>query len=179
MGREARHPRPQQSSSKRGMVRRLLLLASLLSAHLWAQAQAGCPLHPATVAAMRDCYRPLIVFAPSARDPRVKQQQAILDSAAGGMRERKLLYLPVFTDSADFAAPLTAPFIVLPAAEQAALRKRFGSRPGDFAVVLLGEDGGAKLRSRAPVTPDRLNSLVDSMPMRQREKRTQHSNGSE
>ena len=177
MGRSAASG-PRRASSNRDMVRRLLLSASLLPVHLWAQAQAGCPLHPATVAAMRDCYRPLIVFAPSAQDARVKQQQAILDSAAGDMRERNLLYLPVFTDPAGFAAPLAAPFAVLPEAEQAALRKRFGNRPGNFAVVLLGEDGGAKLRSRAPVATERLNSLVDSMPMRQREKRTEPGNGS-
>ena len=158
------------------MVRLVVLLVLVLPAVLHAQAHAGCPLHPASVAAMRGCYRPLVVLAPSADDSRAKQQQAMLDHAADDMMDRNLLYLPVFAAADGFRAPLDAPYAVLPAAEQAALRKRFPTAPGAFAVVLLGEDGGAKLQSRTPVSIDQLNSLIDSMPARKREMLRPHAN---
>jgi hypothetical protein len=41
--------------------------------------------------------------------------------------------------------------------------------------VLLGKDGGEKLRSRTPVTMERLNTLIDAMPMRQQEVQNGHS----
>jgi hypothetical protein len=53
--------------------------------------------------------------------------------------------------------------------ELAAMRHRFKVEDGDFLVVLIGEDGGQKLSSQTPVTMDRLNQLIDSMPMRQKE----------
>ena len=43
-----------------------------------------------------------------------------------------------------------------------------------FEVILVGLDGGIKLRQDQPVTTDELFSLIDSMPMRQREMRRQN-----
>ena len=165
------------------MARLLLPFALLVPAVLvcgvqaaGAQAHPGCPLHPVSVAAMRGCYRPLVVLAPSPHDPRLKQQQASLDAAADDLMDRNVVYLPVFADPGGFSAPLDAPFAVLPAPEQAALRARFKTAPGAFQAVLLGEDGGVKLRSRTPVAIEQLNSLIDSMPTRRREMLRPHSN---
>jgi hypothetical protein len=36
-------------------------------------------------------------------------------------------------------------------------------------VVLVGLDGGEKFRAEAVVDPDRLDALIDRMPMRRRE----------
>jgi len=36
-----------------------------------AQSSPECPMHPQTLAQMRDCYRPLLIFAPTADDPRL------------------------------------------------------------------------------------------------------------
>lgn len=47
--------------------------------------------------------------------------------------------------------------------------ERFHVHPNDFTVILLGKDGGEKFRSHAPVTIDRLNRIIDAMPMRQAE----------
>jgi Glu-tRNA(Gln) amidotransferase subunit E-like FAD-binding protein len=53
--------------------------------------------------------------------------------------------------------------------ELAAMRHRFKVEPNDFLVILIGKDGQEKLDSRAPVTVDQLEKLIDSMPMRKRE----------
>ena len=125
---------------------------------------------------MRGCYRPLVVLAPSATDRRLKQQQNTLDRAADDMMDRNMLYLPVLASPAHFVAPLDAPYALLSASESAALRKRFHVEPGEFAVVLLGEDGGEKLTSHEPVSIEKLNALIDAMPTRRQEMERPHSN---
>jgi hypothetical protein len=54
-----------------------------------------------------------------------------------------------------------------PASDELAgrLRRQLGVADGDFRVVLVGKDGGAKLRRRAPLTVDELLRTIDGMPM--------------
>ncbi len=40
-----------------------------------------------------------------------------------------------------------------------------------FQVLLIGKDGGIKMRSATPVAAEDILSLIDSMPMRQQEMR--------
>ncbi len=134
-----------------------------------AQAHAGCSAKPQTLAAMRGCYRPLVVLARSGEDARVREQQRLLDAAADDLRDRNVLYIPGWQPTLD------APYTVLPPAELDGLRKQFHASSDDFLVLLLGEDGGAKLQSRKPITADRLNSLIDAMPTRKLEMRRAHS----
>lgn len=47
------------------------------------------------------------------------------------------------------------------------IESRFGARA--FAVVLIGKDGGEKLRRSAPLATDELFAVVDAMPMRRAE----------
>lgn len=49
------------------------------------------------------------------------------------------------------------------------IETRFG--PAAFSVVLIGKDGGEKLRRTTPLAPADLFALVDAMPMRQAEMR--------
>jgi hypothetical protein len=49
------------------------------------------------------------------------------------------------------------------------LRARF--QPEGFTVILVGLDGGEKFRAGSVVDPDRLDELIDRMPMRRREMR--------
>lgn len=39
----------------------------------------------------------------------------------------------------------------------------------EFAVVLIGHDGGEKLRSGGPISAEELFGKIDEMPMRRRE----------
>ena len=53
--------------------------------------------------------------------------------------------------------------------EQVLARQRFQIAPEAFAAILVGKDGGEKLRVFAPVSMDRLNRTIDAMPMRKDE----------
>ena len=44
------------------------------------------------------------------------------------------------------------------------IQTQFGAK--SFSVVLIGKDGGEKLRRTTPLSPDELFAIVDAMPMR-------------
>lgn len=157
----------------RSQVSLLLLLPALCAA---AQARPSCQVVPKTLAAMRGCYRPLMVFSPSAADPRLKRQSALLDGAADDMMDRFVLFTPLPEGSREAPTPLDAPYTVVGTREKSLIRERFHVAPADFEVLLLNEDGGVVLRSERPVSPDRLNTLIDRMPRRQAEMRRPHAN---
>ena len=50
-----------------------------------------------------------------------------------------------------------------------ALARKLNVRPGAFLFVLVGKDGGVKLRSTKVVERRRLYEIIDAMPMRQGE----------
>ncbi len=125
-----------------------------------------------TLAKLRDTYRVLLVFAPSDRDPRYVQQAKLLARHGAEMQERDLVVVPVVTErgpqiTADTLRVIPGPG--LSDEEQLLVRQRLHVAPETFAVVLLGKDGGEKLRVMAPLGIDRLNQTIDAMPMRQDE----------
>jgi Domain of unknown function (DUF4174) len=150
----------------------LLAAAATLTAAntAYAQADPHCPVQPATFKAMRNCFRPLLVFAPDPRDKAFAAQQKMLDEYADEMMDRNLLYVPVLAQSSHFSQPLDAPYVVLKQSEINALRDRFKVDPSQFLVVLVGKDGGEKFRTAKPISVLRLDALVDAMPMGQQEK---------
>jgi len=160
------------------MTTRLLPLAILLLVSLftYAQARPDCALRPTSLTQMRRCYRPFLVFSPSATDARLKQQQSTLDNNADDMMDRFVLFIPVVAKSANYQPPLDTPYILLSQKELAAIRNRFQIQENQFTVLLLGEDGAIKLRSTNPVTISRLNRLIDAMPDRKLEMQRPHAN---
>ncbi len=154
---------------RRASLLLLLELFRLSAGTGWAQARAGCPVRPQTLAAMRGCYRPLVVFALNGADPGFREQEAVLDAAKQDVADRLIVLVPVLGSDLGYQAPLHAPLAELPEAELAGLRRRFARRPEQFRVVLLGEDGGAKLWSSKPLPIDALNETIDRMPTRRQE----------
>ena len=125
-----------------------------------------------TLAALKDVHRVLLVFAPSDRDPRYVRQMQILEHHDAEMQERDLVLIPVVTESGPQITPETLRVIRgrgMSDEEQLLARQRFHLAPEAFAVVLLGKDGGEKLRVTAPVSMERLNRTIDAMPMRKDE----------
>ena len=47
--------------------------------------------------------------------------------------------------------------------------KKYDVEPNKFTLLLIGKDGGEKLRSTKPVKTEAIFKLIDSMPMRQAE----------
>ena len=125
---------------------------------------------PGTLAGLRDCARPLLLFASGAEDGRFRAQIDALD--VPGMRDRQMLLVPVLAAPKEYVASGSLPSARLSAGEQAAARARFGVGARHFRVVLLGKDGGEKFSIASPVPWGRLAAVVDSMPMRQEEVRS-------
>lgn len=95
-------------------------------------------------------HRPVVVFADSPEDPRYQEQIERLMQGAEALRERDVV---VLTDT-DPAA-------------KSALRKKL--RPRGFMLVLVGKDGGVKLRKPHPWTVRELSRTIDKFPERLRE----------
>jgi len=110
-------------------------------------------IQPGYDAALEDfqwTHRPVVVFADSPEDPRFQEQMERLMQGAEALRARDVV---VLTDT-DPAA-------------RSALRKKL--RPRGFMLVLVGKDGGVKLRKPHPWTVRELSRSIDKFPDRLRE----------
>ncbi len=127
-----------------------------------------------TLSTLVDRNRVLLVFAPTALDGRYGQQLDAFNHHEADLRARDLVVIPLIQQPgpANLSPALRAlqpPRISDD--EQLTIRRRFHIAAGDFAVVLLGKDGGEKLRTTAPITIAHLNRTIDAMPMRKEEMR--------
>ena len=105
----------------------------------------------------------LLVFAPDADSALYRRQQEMLLVAERGLNERDMVIICVIRDAVSTKGR--------PAAAVAAvdLRDAYGVLPHEFRVVLIGKDGGVKLRQEEPISMADLFALIDSMPMRKQE----------
>jgi hypothetical protein len=130
------------------------------------QPSAGCPAQPNTLLAMRGCYRPLLVFAPSLDHPQLVEQFNQLKAHALELKSRSVLYVPIVPEGHNQPIPGSkVPTARLSEDELAAMRHRFKVEQADFLVILIGKDGIEKLSNKNPVPVDQLERLIDSMPM--------------
>jgi hypothetical protein len=100
--------------------------------------------------------RPIVVFADTPADPRFREQIQLLDDRPDALSERDVV---VITD--------TAP------AAKSDLRQKL--RPRGFMIVLIGKDGGVKLRKPFPWDVRELSRQIDKIPLRQQEIRAAKS----
>ena len=98
--------------------------------------------------------RPVLVFADSDNDPAYIEQLELLGERPEELLERDVI---VLTDTDPEA--------------RSALRLKM--RPRGFMLVLVGKDGGVKLRKPFPWDVREITRSIDKMPMRQREIREQ------
>lgn len=142
----------------------------------YAQAKLTCAVVPKSLAAMKDCYRPLLVFSPSGDDARLRRQVATLDGAADDMMDRFVLFTPIVPDGRQVSTPADSPYTILSAEDMKDVRAKFHIPASQFAVMLLDEDGSVKLRGAGPLAADRLNAAIDKTPRRQAEAQRPHAN---
>lgn len=137
------------------------------------QARADCNDHPTTLREMHDCYRVLLVFAPNPNNAQLQIQFQQLQAEAAGFRERNLLLVPLLDPGGMAQLPQSdLPTATLTPEDEADARKRFHRHSG-FQVVLIGKDGGEKMRSSQPITSEKLYGAIDAMPMRKDEMKRQ------
>ena len=96
--------------------------------------------------------RPIVVLADSPDDPRFLEQLRLLEERLPDLKERDVV---VITD--------TDP------SQQTDLRQAL--RPRGFMLVLIGKDGGIKLRKPSPWNVREISRIIDKMPMRRQEMR--------
>lgn len=114
---------------------------------------------------MRDHFRPLLIFT-GGNAKLAEQQLTQIASHAAEARNRQVLLVGVQGTAKDIQTVLLSP------AEQERAEHRFSISPGQFTVILLGKDGGEKLRSHFPISWNKLQSTIDAMPMRRAETRS-------
>lgn len=165
------HPIPGIQSR---MLRHILFAALLPMAQI---NLADGPPKPVTIASLRDDYRPLLIFSPTDGDPRLTRQTLLKDRHQPGLADRQIILIPMYLNT-----PYTGGIAMFPDGklgsiskpEADAARRRFHIAPTDFTVILLGKDGGEKLRSHDPIPFATLRDTIDAMPMRQDEMKQPH-----
>lgn len=111
---------------------------------------------PTTLAEMRWHKRVLLIAAPSADDAEIVGQRRALGGWDEGARERELVIVTVIGDRVTGAADSAA-----------RLRTRHRLPRDRFVAILIGKDGGEKMRSGKPIAAETLAETIDAMPMRQ------------
>lgn len=107
--------------------------------------------------------RPVLVFAGEGRDGLRQEQERALGVALDGVRERDIVVYVVTADGVTRDGERLA-------GDGAGLQSRYGVEADAWAVVLVGKDGGEKLRVTDGVLDvERLFGVIDAMPMRRAE----------
>ena len=145
-------------------VRRCVLLLVLVV--------ASAPLGSGTAAAAGlDDYRwerrPLLVFAPTDADPRLTETLNRIEATRCAFEGRDMVLGRILTTGTS-----TLDGQAIDAGERQRLVTRFGVGADDFAVLLIGKDGGEKLRFTDLPDLQAIYTVLDGMPMRQGEMRT-------
>ncbi|GFE65687.1 DUF4174 domain-containing protein [Litoreibacter roseus] len=96
--------------------------------------------------------RPIVVFAQTPADPAYQRQIGLLTQRLDVLAERDVV---IITDTDPSA--------------NSALREQL--RPRGFMLVLIGKDGGVKLRKPLPWDVREISRVIDKMPLRQQELR--------
>ncbi|SDC10674.1 protein of unknown function [Mycolicibacterium neoaurum] len=109
-------------------------------------------------------HRPLLVFAPSAEDPRLIETLARIESSRCEFTSRDMVLAQVLADGTSM---LDGRVLDADSARQLADRYTVGG--STFAVVLIGKDGSQKFRVDAVPNLQTVYAVIDGMPMRGQE----------
>ncbi|MDH3556778.1 MAG: DUF4174 domain-containing protein [Deltaproteobacteria bacterium] len=110
--------------------------------------------------------RLILAFSPSTEDPGYRALEKEIAVQAEEVIDRDILIFQILETG---EIKLGASSLQTGAGDY--LRKSFSISPGTFTVLLIGKDGGVKLRREGRAKLDEIFSLIDTMPMRQREMR--------
>ncbi len=110
--------------------------------------------------------RVILIFANSENNERLQEQLQLLQVNEAELKDRDLVTYQVFDQKA-FGPDGDS--IKMKWADQ--LRSRYNKDENPFFFILIGKDGGVKLRSDQVVGMEKLFALIDGMPMRRAEMR--------
>ena len=111
-----------------------------------------------TLNAQKSAFRRILLFADKINDTALIQQKQLLDSDKAGCLERDMrieIYIMGGTGKN--------------------LLKKYNITQPQFTFLLIGKDGGIRLRSSKVIPKEQLFALIDAMPMRQDEIKRQRN----
>ena len=109
--------------------------------------------------------RIVLIFTNDVNAEKYQKQLAVFQSDKAGLEERKLLIGKV--TPRQYCLGLEDSKCV----QSAELYRQFYTKNRDFEVILIGLDGGVKLRQTAILSLEKLFATIDVMPMRRAELR--------
>jgi len=110
--------------------------------------------------------RLLFIFASERNDPFFRDLKGEISDRKNEVDDRDLVVFEILE-----SGPSTMNTTQMDPQTAASLRKHFDLTQQTFALILLGKDGGIKLKRNDPVKLDDIFTLIDSMPMRKDEMR--------
>lgn len=117
--------------------------------------------------------RILLVFASDPNDDRLQALSQDMDREACEVAARDLVIGVLFPsdrqDNSDREDKSTLATVALSPREVNQLQSTYNSAADDFAIVLIGKDGGVKLQSTAITDLEPIFTRIDGMPMRRQE----------
>ncbi|BBY50463.1 hypothetical protein MARA_39310 [Mycolicibacterium arabiense] len=111
-------------------------------------------------------HRPMLLFAPTDRDPQLVETLSRIDASRCALLERDVVIGIVLTEGQSTLAgqPVNA-------VEAQSLSERYGIGENAFTALLIGKDGGEKLRVDEVPDLSTIYAVIDGMPMRRGEMR--------
>lgn len=108
--------------------------------------------------------RPLLLFAPTDNDPRLIETLSRIDATRCDFVDRDMVIGQVVTEGES-----TLDGQVINADESRRLARQYAIEENSFSVLLIGKDGGEKLRVNEVPDLQAIYAVIDGMPMRSRE----------
>jgi len=116
--------------------------------------------------------RLLMVFSSSPDDPNYQSLIGEIQEQRKGLRDRELLVFEILEKGESRFGDT-----VLKKEAIDFLRQKFSAGQGSFLVILIGKDGGEKMRRQnQKVSLTEIFAVIDGMPMRQREMKERGKN---
>ena len=108
--------------------------------------------------------RLLFLFAPNRSHPLFVSLHNSLSAQRAEVEDRDLVIFEILESD-----PSSMNSKYLASETAVSLRKRYSVNPGEFSVLLVGKDGGMKLKRQNETRLEYIFALIDSMPMRREE----------
>jgi len=145
------------------MLKRIMLICIMIMASI---VFARKDVMPMDITQFQWKNRLLFLFAPDSRHPFFESIRAEIIAQKGELEDRDLVVFEILE-----CEPSRMGDMLLDKDEVEAIRKRFAAAPDGFTLILVGKDGGIKLKRNDETRLRDIFALIDSMPMRQGEMR--------
>ena len=143
------------------MLKKIMLICIMIMASI---VFARKDVMPMDVTQFQWKNRLLFLFAPDSRHPFFESLSTEIIAQKAEVNDRDLVVFEVLERESSRMGDT-----LLDKEAVDAIRQRFAAAPNRFTVILVGKDGGTKLKRNEQTDLRQVFTLIDSMPMRQNE----------